>query len=94
MGRWRERGLLLSRELEALGKGETMARGHLDCEAGVGGWGVSVQDERINNNDSGEDSLLYFTLVTIQRTSVANECAVPSDRAQMVDSHTNGVSSR
>ncbi len=56
-GRRRERGLLLSRELEALGKGEPMARGgHLDCEMGVGGWGASVQDERINNNDSKEDS--------------------------------------
>lgn len=58
MGRRRKRGLLLSRELEALGKGETMGGGHLDCEMGVGGWGVSVQDERINNNDSGEVSFI------------------------------------
>lgn len=68
-GRWRERGLLLSRELETLGKGESMGGRHLDCEMGVGGWGVSVQGERINNNDSGEDSLLDFPQVTIQRTN-------------------------
>ena len=56
VGRRRERGLLLSRELETLGKGESMGGRHLDCAMGVGGWGVSVQGERINNNDSGEDS--------------------------------------
>lgn len=62
VGRRGERGLLLSRELEALRKGEAMARGgHLDCERNGGG-GARAQTggrfSRINNKEEVEISFI------------------------------------